>query len=170
MARRLVKCRVTGEKGYNDKFYRDESGKYYKSEEVYLSYKYECQARKRAIAIIADFMGYQPGQPLPAIIKTELKKLSFYPNSTILHTIEKKYDNIVWAVNNKEFKNDVAKGKYIFAIISNNIADIYRQERREQLSKELAQKLDNTFEVNALNDELNQSQDNKDLTSFLDEE
>ena len=73
-------------------------------------------------------------------------------------------------MNNKEFKNDVAKGKYIFAIISNNIADIYRQERREQLSKELAQKLDNTFEGNALNDELNQSQDNKDLTSFLDEE
>lgn len=169
MARRLVKCRVTGEKGYNDEFYRDESGKYYKSEEIYLSYKYECNARKRVIAIIADFMGYQPGQPLPAIIKTELKNLSFYPNSTILHTIEKKYDSISWAVNNKEFKSDVAKGKYIFAIISNHIANVYRQERREQLSKELEQKQDNTFEVEALNDELNQSQDNKDLTGFLDE-
>lgn len=126
---RKVKCYVTGEEGTNDTFVKIGTH-YYKSQAVYDEYRHEIDTRKTIVTKIAmDFLGYQCGQKFPTYIQNKLNELKFYSNDVILATIDKYYDTIKYYMDNKEFKNESGKIAYIFAILSNNINDVYKSYR-----------------------------------------
>lgn len=130
---RQCKCQVTGEKGTTDTFYKADNGKYYKSKEVYDIWNKENEDRKNVIEKFAvDFLDYKPGQVFPTILTKKLKELEFYGYDVINRTIDKAYNSIQYAIQHKDFKNDVGKISYIFAIIKNNINDVYKQVVQEE--------------------------------------
>lgn len=149
MARRC-KCQVTGEYGTTNVFYKAENGKYYKSKEVYEVWNKENEDRKNVIEKFAvDFLDYQPGQVFPTVLTKKLKELEFYGYDVINSTIDKTYASIQYAIQHKDFKSDVGKISYIFAIIKNNINDVYKQtikREKEQKSKSICG-MDNSVDI-----------------------
>lgn len=147
MARRC-KCQVTEEEGTTDVFYKAENGKYYKSKEVYEVWNKENEDRKKVIEKFAvDFLDYKPGQVFPTVLMKKLKELEFYGYDVINQTIDKTYNSILYAIQHKEFKNDVGKISYIFAIIKNNINDVYRQTVQDEKKKENLYEIDNSVDI-----------------------
>ena len=129
---RKVKCHITGEEGTADTFVK--IGRYYyKSQAVYDTYRHETDTRNAIVKKIAnEFLGYQDGQKFPPYIQKKLNELGYYSYDVILKTIEKKYDTIMYYMNNKEFRNESGKISYIFAIISNNINDVNKSYQWEK--------------------------------------
>lgn len=165
---RKVKCKATGEYGNSNDFYKTSKG-YFKTKEVYEEFQREANCRKQIIEMLAELMEYQKGEPLPPIILTELKRLKFYKNQVILKTIEQEYNAILKACSNKTFNNSVAQGRYIFAIIKNNISDVNRRFEIEQKEEE---RIKHNMEVATISNDPDmpvQKQQNKDLTMFVEE-
>lgn len=145
---RQCKCQVTGEKGTTDIFYKADNGKYYKSKEVYDIWNKENEDRKNVIERFAvDFLDYKPGQVFPTVLTKKLKELEFYGYDVINRTIDKAYNSIQYAIQHKEFKNDVGKISYIFAIIKNNINDVYKQVVQEEKRSETVCEIDNEVDI-----------------------
>lgn len=123
---------MTGEYGTTDIFYKAEDGKYYKTKELYEAWKKEKEDRKAVIERFAvDFLDYKTGQVFPTVLTKKLKELEFYGYDVINRTIDKCYEAIQYSLRTKSFYNDVNKIAYIFAIIKNNINDVYRDVQRE---------------------------------------
>ena len=80
---------------------------------------------------LIELLGYGQGMKLPTIT---YKKIEEYRNTcgfeVLYETIKKVSDSIRWAVNNKEFRNEVGKISYIFAIIQNNIGEDYLEKKK----------------------------------------
>ena len=145
---RQCKCQVTGEKGTTDTFYKADNGKYYKSKEVYDIWNKENEDRKNVIERFAvDFLDYKPGQVFPTVLTKKLKELEFYGYDVINRTIDKAYNSIQYAIQHKEFKSDVGKISYIFAIIKNNINDVYKQVVQEEKRNETVCEIDNEVDI-----------------------
>lgn len=145
---RQCKCQVTGEKGTTDTFYKADNGKYYKSKEVYDIWNKENEDRKNVIERFAvDFLDYKPGQVFPTVLTKKLKELEFYGYDVINRTIDKSYNSIQYAIQHKDFKNDVGKISYIFAIIKNNINDVYKQVVQEEKKSETVYEIDNEVDI-----------------------
>lgn len=145
---RQCKCQVTGEKGTTDTFYKADNGKYYKSKEVYDIWNKENEDRKNVIERFAvDFLDYKPGQVFPTVLTKKLKELEFYGYDVINCTIDKAYNSIQYAIQHKEFKSDVGKISYIFAIIKNNINDVYKQVVQEEKRSETVCEIDNEVDI-----------------------
>lgn len=145
---RQCKCQVTGEKGTTDIFYKADNGKYYKSKEVYDIWNKENEDRKNVIERFAvDFLDYKPGQVFPTVLTKKLKELEFYGYDVINRTIDKAYNSIQYAIQHKEFKSDVGKISYIFAIIKNNINDVYKQVVQEEKRSETVCEIDNEVDI-----------------------
>jgi len=130
---RKVKCQITGEYGTSDTFYKASNGHYYKSKEIYEQDKKD----KKYYSLIKDticfeFLGYQKGQKFPTTLTKKLKELSFYPNEVIYKTIQDQKENIEYWILRKDFSSDYGKIAYIFAIITNNINDVYRNWKINQ--------------------------------------
>ena len=147
---RQCKCQVTGEKGTTDTFYKADNGKYYKSKEVYDIWNKENEDRKNVIEKFAiDFLDYEPGQVFPTVLTKKLKELEFYGYDVINRTIDKVYNSIQYAIQHKEFKSDVGKISYIFAIIKNNINDVYKrtvQQEKEKKNRTVCE-IDNELDI-----------------------
>lgn len=145
---RQCKCQVTGEKGTTDTFYKADNGKYYKSKEVYDIWNKENEDRKNVIErFVVDFLDYKPGQVFPTVLTKKLKELEFYGYDVINRTIDKAYNSIQYAIQHKEFKSDVGKISYIFAIIKNNINDVYKQVVQEEKRSETVCEIDNEVDI-----------------------
>lgn len=146
---RQCKCQITGEKGTTDTFYKADNGKYYKSKGVYDIWNKENEDRKNVIEKFAvDFLDYKPGQVFPTVLTKKLKELEFYGYDVINRTIDKTYNSIQYAIQHKDFKNDVGKISYIFAIIKNNINDVYKQVVQEEKKSETVCEIDNEVDIN----------------------
>ena len=129
---RKVRCAVTREYGTSDTFIKI-GNKYYKSQQIYDEYEKEKVYRQKILDMISfDFLDYSPGQTFPTLIVKQLKQLDFYSKEVIYQTFLKCYDNIMYYLKNKDFKDDCAKIRYIFAIIKNNINDVYKECLREE--------------------------------------
>lgn len=147
MARKCV-CHITHEKGTTDTFYRAENGKYYKSEEVYRVWNKENEDRKAVVDRFAvEFLNYQPGQVFPTILTKKLKELEFYGYDVVNKTIDESYNSIQYAIQHKDFKNDVGKISYIFAIIKNNINDVYKRVLKEEKEQKSTFKIDTSVDI-----------------------
>lgn len=130
---RKCKCQLTGEYGTTDTFYKAEDGKYYKTKELYEARKKEKEDRKAVIERFAvDFLDYKTGQVFPSVLTKKLKELEFYGYDVINRTIDKCYEAIQYSLRTKSFNSDANKIAYIFAIIKNNINDVYRDVQREE--------------------------------------
>lgn len=80
-----------------------------------------------------DFFGYAPEQPRSTWGYAELAKLhKFYDADTILDAIKSNYKAIQYAVQNKTFKNEHNMMSYVFAIIKNNIKEVYEKRQRQK--------------------------------------
>ena len=66
------------------------------------------------------------------MLTKKLKELEFYGYDVINRTIDKCYEAIQYSLRTKTFYSDVNKIAYIFAIIKNNINDVYRDVQREE--------------------------------------
>lgn len=170
---RKVKCQITGEYGTSDVFYKADNGKYYKSKELYDVWNKENEDRKHVIERFAiEFLDYVPGQVFPTILTKKLKELEFYGYDVINKTIDKSYDSIQYALRTKYFRNDVGKISYIFAIIKNNINDVYKQvlteEKSEKRQQEQVANIDVVDEQLIMN--IGTKQKAKDISSFLEDD
>ena len=164
---RKVKCQITGEWGTSEIFYKADNGKYYKSKELYDVWNKENEDRKYVIERFAtEFLDYVPGQVFPTILTKKLKELEFYGYDVINKTIDKSYDSIQYALRTKDFRNDVGKISYIFAIIKNNINDVYKQVANEE--KEQKRECDIATSVDI--DNIQTTHTEKNITKWLEDD
>lgn len=162
---RKVRCAVTKEYGTSDTFIKIGS-KYYKSQQIYDEYEKEKSYRQKILDMISfDFLDYSPGQTFPTLIVKQLKQLDFYSKEVIYQTFLKCYDNIMYYLKNKDFKDDCAKIRYIFAIIKNNINDVYKADKIQK-----ARKIEeNRHEIADIN-RAGTIQKGRDISKWLEEE
>lgn len=133
----------------------------------------ENEDRKHVIERFAiEFLDYVPGQVFPTILTKKLKELEFYGYDVINRTIDKSYDSIQYALRTKDFRNDVCKISYIFAIIKNNINDVYKQVLREEKIEEKQQRQVTNVEVvdEQTFANIGTKQKAKDISCFLEDE
>lgn len=166
---RKCKCQITGEIGTTDTFVKI-NGKYYKSQEVYDQHKTNIELYKKIVNIIAEeFLNYDRNQVFPTLLTKKLKELEFYPNEVILKTVEKNYETIKYWMNVKDFSNDVGRISYIFAIIKNNINDVYKKWKTEnEKHKTIDNTIKNITDINI--DVINNNPQQKDLRKWLEED
>ena len=164
---RKVKCQITGEYGTSDVFYKADNGKYYKSKELYDVWNKENEDRKHVIERFAiEFLDYVPGQVFPTILTKKLKELEFYGYDVINKTIDKSYDSIQYILRNKDFRNDVGKISYIFAIIKNNINDVYKQVVKEEKEQKREYDIDTSVDI----DSIQTTHTEKNITKWLEDD
>lgn len=166
---RKVKCYATGEIGNSLTFYKAPDKHYYKNKKIYEQRKRDIELHKQIIDIIVDdFLNYQHGQKFPTILTKKLAELKFYPNEVILKTIEKCKSTIQYYMDNKEFDSDYGKIGYIFAIIVNNINDIYRDWKRNQII-ETKQTVQNIENQNITIENIGTKNTGKDISKWLED-
>lgn len=130
-----VKCVDTGEYSTSDKAYKGQNGKYYSSKEAYDKTKEEASYRFQSIDYLSFLLGYDKDIPAPTFLYKKLEEMKKCGYKVIYKTIEQHEDDIKWALENKEFKNETAKISYIMAILRNNVIDVYKEEKAQEKTK-----------------------------------
>ena len=117
-----------------------------------------------------EFLGYEKGQVFPTLLCKKLKELDFYNFNIINKTVEKCRPSIEYALQ-KDFKSELAKISYIFAIIKNNINDVYkdclREEKVEKKQQAQTTNLDLVDEQSMMN--IGSKKKAKDISDFLED-
>lgn len=166
MARAVV-CQITKEKGTSDVFYKAPNGKYYKSQKLYETWLKEKTDREEFIEMFAtDFLGYKQGQVFPTILCKRLKELEFYGYDVINETVKKCRPSIEYALGTKNFSSDNGKIGYIFAIIKNNINDVYKQKVEEEKKPIIEHYIDESVDI----DNIQTTHKEKNIKKWLEED
>ncbi len=89
---------------------------------------------------LIDLLGYKNGMKLPTVTYRKIESYRETCGFEVLYnTIVKQKDSILWAINNKEFKNETAKICYIFAIIQNNVGEVYLEQKKANKTSVLSE-------------------------------
>lgn len=128
MARR-VKCYATGEIGTDKTFVRIDN-KWFRDKATYEKWRVNNDYRWKTVDLIAEILGYQKGQVFPTVVHKKLKELEFYGYRCVYETILRQRKTIQWYMENKDFDSDYNRIAYMFAIIKNNINDVYRDMKK----------------------------------------
>ena len=164
---RKVKCQITKEEGMSDVFYKAPNGKYYKSQKLYETWLKEKTDREEFIEMFAtDFLGYKSGQVFPTILCKRLKELEFYGYDVINETANKCKSSIEYALSTKSFSSDNGKIGYIFAIIKNNINDVYKQKIKEENKPAIEHYIDESVDI----DNIQTTHKEKNIKKWLEED
>lgn len=112
----------------------------------------ESQARIDLIDKMLEIMKFEPNAKFPTSFTKKLKELKeSYSYVEVKYTIFKLEQNLVWAVENKEFQSDYNKVNYLMAIVQNNINQ-YRKELYEINKKQMVMQKSNDSDLSAIND------------------
>ena len=164
---RKVKCRITGEIGNSDVFYKADNGLYYKSKELYEKYKQEAEYRRKIIDFFCiELLGYEKGCMFPTVLTKKLESLSAYSYKTIWATILYKEEDLrYWASVEDKFKNDYGKICYLFVIIVNHINEVQKKIKAQKRAYTPTVELPPEIE-----DISNKTNQNKDISQWLEED
>ena len=132
---RLVKFYDTGEKGDKDTGYHAPDGKNYSCKAGYERIANERKYWKMCAEWVTDLFGYQKGMKPNTYIYRLLQELQPYGYEVVYDTLVDQNESILWALNTKFFKNETMKIKYVFAIVNNNILDMYKKKQRDNKAK-----------------------------------
>ena len=164
---RKVKCQITKEWGMSDDFYKAPNGKYYKSKKLYEVWIKEKADKAEFLDMFAsEYLGYEKGQVFPTVLCKRLKELEFYGFDVINQTVKKCHSSIEYALTHKNFANENAKISYIFAIIKNNINDVYKQIVKEDNAPKVEHYIDETVDI----ENIQIKHKEKDITRWLEDE
>lgn len=164
---RKVKCQITKEEGTSDVFYKAPNGKYYKSQKLYETWLKEKTDREEFLDMFAtDFLGYKKGQVFPTVLCKRLKELEFYGYDVINQTVKKCKSSIEYALTHKDFASENGKISYIFAIIKNNINDVYKQIVEEEKKPIVEHYIDETVDI----DNIQTTHKEKNIKKWLEED
>lgn len=163
---RMVKCYVTGEYGWPDEFIKRD-GRWWKDQETYDEYQTNLMYYHKIKDMICDLLDYEPGQIFPTVFAKKLKELDFYGYECIYKTFLIHEKDLMFWTHHKEFDTDYGKIAYIFAIVKNNINDVYRQMKKEKRQQEIQERkvYDAPDEFDA--DIQSVPHDNKDISKWL---
>lgn len=164
---RKVKCRITGEIGNSDIFYKADNGLYYKSKELYEEYKQEAEYRRKIIDFFCiELLGYEKGCTFPTVLTKKLESLSAYSNKTIWATVLYKEEDLrYWASVEDKFKNDYGKICYLFVIIVNHINEVQKKIKAQK--RAYTPTVEAPPEIEDISNQINQ---NKDISKWLEED
>lgn len=138
-SKRKVKCYATGEYGLPNEFIKRD-GRWWKDEETYDKFQINLMYYHKIKNILAEIMGYVPGQVYPTVVNKKLKELEFYGYECIYKTFVIHEKELVYWANHKEFDTDFGRVCYVFAIIKNNINDVYRNMQKARRQQEISEK------------------------------
>lgn len=136
---RRVKCKITGEYGDSNNFYKV-GRDYYKSKNVYEIEQERKKTKGEALKIIAALLGYGEGQRLPPLVFKKYNELNFYADQVILETLRQIRESVEYCVAKKDFKDEWGKVQYIFTAVQNHIVDIDRTYKRKEKERLMAEK------------------------------
>lgn len=163
---RAVKCQVTKELGTSDTFFKAPNGKYYKTEEIYNQWKRNTELRNMCISILCDIAGYNENIVVPTFLNKMVNDIGKKVGFDVLYdTIQRHYNDFVWANEHKNFSTELNRLFYYQSIIKNNVVEVYKEY---QQNKEQQKKIDN-FE---LPDDISAGRiikKGKDLTALLED-
>ena len=169
---RKVKCRKCGKIMKNTEAYKVTKGN--KNEYYCNIFEYENMLKEKAIKdecmeLVAEVFNVK--YCVPMIIK-ELNKIAKYYNyETIILTFKDKEvkSTVEWFLDNNGFNFGTVR--YVFTIIENNIARVFKQRKKEleQIEKMLNGSGKNNIDINIMNDiEENETDKKKDIVDISD--
>ena len=162
---RKVKCHITGAWGTSDTFVKI-GNHYYKNQYVYDEDHRLKEERKQLIDYICKtFLHYAEGQPFHTSLPKKLNALSYYDNAVILETFKACENDILYWLEHKQFDGDYGKIAYMFAIVTNRIADVNRDYIRKEKIKQREESETIHFTDPILSTGTNKA--GKDLSRFL---
>ena len=116
---RKVKCKVTGEIGYDFQFYKAPNGRYYKNKKIYEDKMKDTEFRSKIIKVInLDILSKSMGNCASLIVK--LINESGLKEEVIYMSILNKLDYIKGAIQQSK-ENDATKIFLIFSIATNKL-------------------------------------------------
>ena len=172
----LVTDQLTGEKRPKEELYcvttiglnGKKSNKYYTSESAYKKWKLNSEYRTKCISKMYDLLGYETYMKIPTFFYKKLTQWEPYGFDVVSLCIDNKSRDIIWAINNKEFRQETSKIMYICAILENGMNDALKQKVREEKMMKDNRKQSDTDLVDI--DINNRKQVARDISSFLDED
>lgn len=161
---RKCRCCITNQIGTTDTFYRAADGRYYATEEIYLTDCKRKEAHKELIDTLVGFLGYEKGMIFPTVLSRKLKELSFYGDEVILATARECKPKIDWAFETKGFDNEYNRIAYMMAIIKGHINDVYLASRNKDEDAKETETMDASFVCEA---RFEGEKNKRDISSWL---
>lgn len=165
---RKVKCRICKKELPKEQAYKVKKGKtnqYYCTKEEYDNLMQQKEDRLKCLDTIAKIMNIPM---IPPVMVKQINTLnSFYTYGIIKKTFEENKQNIQWVLENKDFKSEFAKTKYIISIVANNINKVFLRER--EMDKQVINKKTDIVDVDIFTEEIVTTKRKvSDISDFLD--
>lgn len=94
-------------------------------------YTKEMEYRKLIFEALHDYMGYDLSQIVPPVVSKEVSVLHERYTYRVIYNVVRSLENNIRIAMKNDFKNDFVKGKYVAAILMNNINDEYEKLKRQ---------------------------------------
>ena len=113
--------------------------RFFTNETAANKWKADQEFRNPCIDELAKAMGYYKNEKLPAYLFKKLKEyeVGSIGYEVLLATIKRKASDIEWAIHNKDFKSEINKINYVFAILSNSWKDTKKKMKTEKRQAQL---------------------------------
>ena len=135
---RMVKCHDINEKRPMKESYKAENGKYYTSEQAYEKILHDREMREKCYDIYKKWFNIPDDLMCSTYWMKTVKNYEKYTYDILYATLLQIEDDIQYAITNKTFKTETNTIQYINAIISNNINDVWKQDKAKKINEKRA--------------------------------